>query len=122
MEFEGGWVQRAHRGETRKATHGDIPTEIVLFEVVLFEVLLFEVVSGVCKLEDMWELLEACKHRTRVGILALGSSMSCIVALDPLPEYLLVDRASGRGACLPSATLQESSTFSRVKRFGSHMW
>ena len=80
-EFEGGWVQRAHRGESREATHGDIPTEIAhlcergsgTWPRQAREVVLFEVVSGLCELEDMWELLEACKHRTRVGILALGS-------------------------------------------------
>ena len=82
QEFEGGWVQRAHRGETREATHGDIPTEIAhLCERgsgtcprQARKVVLFEVVSGVCELKDMWELLEVCKHRTRVGIIAFGSS------------------------------------------------
>ena len=80
-EFEGGWVQRAHRRESRGATHGDIPTEIAhLCERgsatcprQARKVVLFAVVSGVCELKDMWELLEVCKHRTRVGILALGS-------------------------------------------------
>ena len=68
-EFEGGLVQRACRGESREATHGDIPTEIThLCERgsgtrprQAREVVLFEVVYGVCELEDMWELLQACK-------------------------------------------------------------
>ena len=81
-ELKSGRVQRAHSGETREATHGDIPTEIAhlcergsgTWPRQAREVVLFEVVSGVCKLKDMWELLEACKHRTRVGIIAFGSS------------------------------------------------